>query len=198
MQSAVPAGEGAMAAVLGLPAPEVEALCAEAAAGDVLAPANLNGGGQVVVSGHARAVDRLLALLAGRKARAKRIPVSAPFHCALMAPAAEGLARHLGGIVLREPEVPVWTSVEARPVHAAAELRDLLVRQLTAPVRWEETARGLTVGAALALEVGPGRVLTGLLRRIRPEVATLGFGEPADVAAARVALHDVAARGSAA
>jgi [acyl-carrier-protein] S-malonyltransferase len=198
MQSAVPAGEGAMAAVLGLPPDAVAELCAEAAAGDVLAPANLNGGGQVVVSGHARAVERLLPLVAARKARARRIPVSAPFHCALMAPAAEGLARHLAGIAIRAPAVPVWTSVEARPVRDTAEIRELLVRQVTAPVRWEATVHGLTADAALALEVGPGKVLTGLLRRIRPDVPGLSVGEPADVAAAHAALTDAAARGSAA
>jgi [acyl-carrier-protein] S-malonyltransferase len=196
MQSAVPAGEGAMAAVLGLSAAEVAALCPEAAAGDVLAPANLNGGGQVVVSGHARAVERLLGLLAVRKVRARRLPVSAPFHCPLMAPAAGGLARHLDGVAFREPDVPVWTSVEARPIRGAFEVRDLLVRQLTVPVRWEDTVRGFTADAGLALEVGPGRVLTGLLRRIRPGISAAVFGEPDDLAAARTALDDVEARGS--
>src|SRR5262249_19190356 len=148
-------------------------LCAEAAAGDVLSAANLNGAGQVVVSGHARAVERLLPLLSARKVRALKLPVSAPFHCALMAPAAAGLARHLDGVAFTDPALRVWTSVEARPVRDAADARALLVRQVTAPVRWEETARGVADGAALAFEVGPGKVLTGLLRRIRPEVKCL-------------------------
>jgi [acyl-carrier-protein] S-malonyltransferase len=115
-----------------------------------------------------------------------------------MAPAADGLARHLAGVALRDPAVPVWTSVDARPVRDAADVRALLVRQLTAPVGWEETAREVTTGAALALEVGPGKVLTGLLRRIRPEVGAVAIGEPDDVEAARAALAGVAAHEGAA
>lgn len=198
MQSAVPAGEGAMAAVLGLSADEVLGLCAEAAQGDVVAPANLNGGGQVVVSGHAGAVDRLLALVAARRGKARRVPVSAPFHCPLMAPAADGLARHLDGVDFRAPAVPVWTSVEARRVGGAHEIRDLLVRQVTAPVRWEDTVRGITADATLAVEVGPGKVLTGLLRRIRPEVDGVTFAGPDDVAPVRAALAARVAREGAA
>ena len=116
MQEAVPPGEGAMAAVLGLEADAVAALCAEAAGTDVLAPANLNGGGQIVVAGHARAVERLAELATARRARVQRLPVSAPFHCALMAPAAAGLERFLAGVSFVTPAVPVVTSVAARPV----------------------------------------------------------------------------------
>jgi [acyl-carrier-protein] S-malonyltransferase len=179
-----------MAAVLGLDADTVAALCREAAAGQVLAPANLNGGGQVVVAGHAGAVDRLVALVAsGGRGRAQRLAVSAPFHCSLMAPAAAGLARHLATVQFQAPRVPVVTSVAARAIGGAGEIPALLVEQVTAPVRWEETARALGAGGAmLALEVGPGRVLSGLLRRILPEVTTLPAGDVAGIAKAREAL----------
>jgi [acyl-carrier-protein] S-malonyltransferase len=189
MQEAVPPGEGAMAAVHGLGAEAVAALCSEAAGGDVLAPANFNGGGQVVVAGHARAVERLLPLVAAHKGRAQRLPVSAPFHCALMASAAAGLARHLDGVSFREPALPVVTSVEARPVAGPTELRALLVRQVTAPVRWEATVRAVVaLGVDLALETGPGRVLTGLLRRIAPSLRAVAAGDMAGIARAREAL----------
>jgi len=189
MQEAVPPGEGAMAAVMGLATEEVAALCAEAAGADVLAPANLNGGGQVVVAGHARSVERLLRLAGARKARAQLLPVSAPFHCALMAPAAAGLARYLDGLAFREPAIPVVTSVEARPVTGRAELPGLLVRQVTAPVRWEETVRAVAgLGATLALETGPGRALSGLVRRIEPALAVVPAGDLEGIARAREAL----------
>jgi [acyl-carrier-protein] S-malonyltransferase len=185
MQAAVPPGEGAMAAVMGVQADALDALCVEAADGDVCAPANLNGAGQVVVAGHARAIDRLVGLVARQRGRAQILPVSAPFHCALMAPAATGLERWLSDVVLRPPRLPVWTSVEARPVRDANDVRSLLVRQLTGPVRWEETVRGLAGLATLALEVGPGRVLTGLLRRVAPSVEGLPAGDAEGLARAR-------------
>ena len=189
MQAAVPPGEGAMAAVVGLEAEAVAALCAEAAQGDVLVPANLNGGGQVVVAGHARAVERLLPLAAARRARTQLLPVSAPFHCPLMEPAAAGLARHLAGVTFHPLRVPVVTSVEARPVRDAAELTGLLVRQVTAPVRWEETVRALAaLGATLALETGPGRILSGLARRITPGLLSVPAGDVEGIARAREAL----------
>jgi len=178
MQAAVPAGEGAMAAVLGLDAGTVTALCTEAASGEVVVAANLNGGGQIVVAGHATAVGRLVTLANARRARARLLPVSAPFHCPLMEPAAAGLARHLAGVRFRDPAIPVVTSVEARPVRSAAEIAGLLVRQVTAAVRWEETVGVLAgLGATLALETGPGRVLAGLVTRIAPEVAALPAGD---------------------
>jgi [acyl-carrier-protein] S-malonyltransferase len=189
MQRAVPVGEGAMAAVLGLDADAVGALCAEAGRGEVVVPANLNGGGQVVVAGHAGAVDRLVALVAARGARAQRLSVSGPFHSPLMAPAADGVARFLGSVHLRAPRVPVVTSVDARPIRTADEIPDLLVRQLTAPVRWEETVRCLAgLGATLALETGPGRVLSGLARRIAPSLTAVPAGDVAGIARAREAL----------
>jgi [acyl-carrier-protein] S-malonyltransferase len=189
MQVAVPAGEGAMAAVIGLEGEAVAALCVEAAGDDVLVPANLNGGGQVVVAGHAAAVSRLMDLASARKARVQALEVSAPFHCPLMAPVAAGLARHLSAVAFRDPALPVFTSVEARRVRSAADAHELLVRQVTAPVRWEETMRAVAdTGAALALEIGPGRVLTGLLRRIVPGFKGLGAGDVEGVQRAREAL----------
>jgi [acyl-carrier-protein] S-malonyltransferase len=189
MQRAVPAGEGAMAAVLGLDADTVAALCREAAAGEVVVPANFNGAGQVVVAGHARAVDRLVALVGEHGARAQRLPVSGPFHSPLMAPAGADLARFVRGLDFRTPKLAVVTSVEARPVHGAAELPDLLIRQLTAPVRWEETVRRLAaLGATLALETGPGRVLSGLARRIAPSLVAIPAGDVQGIERAREAL----------
>lgn len=191
MQAAVPVGEGAMAAVLGLDGGAVDDLCREAAEGGaVCTPANLNGGGQVVVAGHAAAVERLIALAGARRARATRLAVSAPFHCALMAPAADGLATWLAGVAIAAPVLPVVTSVEARPVRDPDDVRALLVRQLTAPVRWEDTARALGgLGATVAVEVGPGKVLAGLMRRILPELPTHPAGDPAGVARVREALR---------
>jgi [acyl-carrier-protein] S-malonyltransferase len=189
MQEAVPPGTGAMAAVMGLEAETVQGLCAEVAAGDVLAAANLNGAGQVVVSGHATAVARLLPLVARRGARARLLPVSAPFHCALMVPAARGLERHLQGVRWRDPTFPVFTSVEARAVRDASEILQLLVKQVTAPVRWEETVRALVgVGATVALETGPARVLTGLLRRTAPGLVACPAGDVESIARARELL----------
>jgi len=189
MQEAVPPGEGAMAAVLGLEADAVAALCAEASGPDVLAPANLNGGGQIVVAGHARAVARLADLASAKRARVQRLAVSAPFHCALMAPAAAGLGRFLAGVSFRTPAVPVVTSVAARVVTSAAELPSLLVRQLTVPVRWEETVRALArFGAKIALEVGPGRVLSGLMKRIEPALVGVPVGDLDGIARARELL----------
>jgi len=188
MQEAVPAGEGTMAAVLGLEADAVAELCATAADGDVLAIANLNGGGQVVVAGHVAAVDRLAALGAARRARVQRLAVSAPFHCTLMAPAAAGLERFLAGVSFRTPAFPVVSSVTAEIVtggHAS-----LLVRQLTAPVRWEETVRTVMGFApSVALEVGPGRVLTGLLKRVAPGLTCVPVGDGEGVARAREVLR---------
>jgi [acyl-carrier-protein] S-malonyltransferase len=189
MQEAVPPGEGAMAAVIGLEGEAVAALCAEAAGGDVLVPANLNGGGQVVVAGHAAAVARLIELASAQKARAQALEVSAPFHCPLMAPAAEGLARHLTAVTFRDPSLPVFTSVEARRVRGAADAHELLVRQVTAAVRWEETMRALAAtGAELALEVGPGRVLCGLLRRTVPGLKGVAAGDVDGIRRAREVL----------
>jgi [acyl-carrier-protein] S-malonyltransferase len=134
-------------------------------------------------------VDRLLPLAAARGARAQLLAVSAPFHCPLMGPAAAGLGRHLAGVTFHAPRLPVVSSVEARPVRGAAELPGLLVKQVTAPVRWEETVRALAaLGATLALETGPGRVLSGLSRRIAPALVSVPAGDVDGIARAREVL----------
>jgi [acyl-carrier-protein] S-malonyltransferase len=189
MQQAVPVGTGAMAALLGTDLATVEALCAEAAAGEVVAPANLNGGGQVVVAGHAGAVDRVIAAAADHRVRAQKLAVSAPFHCPLMRPAAEALRPVLDALAVAEPRIPVVTSVEARPIASAAEVRTLLERQVTAPVRWEDTAKALAAsGPGVAIEVGPGRTLAGLFKRIVPALPCVGCGDVDGVLAAQDAL----------
>jgi [acyl-carrier-protein] S-malonyltransferase len=186
MQEAVPAGEGAMAAILGLPAESVTAACAEAAAetGAVVSPANFNGGGQVVIAGNRAAVDRAVVLLKQMGAkRAVPLAVSAPFHCALMQPARERLAGELERLRLERPRAPIVTNVEATPCQDPERLRELLARQVTAPVRWEESMRKLeALGVTRAVEVGTGSVLAGLLRRIAPSLAVQSVGDPESVA----------------
>jgi [acyl-carrier-protein] S-malonyltransferase len=182
MQQAVPAGTGAMAAVIGLDAGELEALCAEAAGSGVCAPANENGGKQIVVAGHADAVDRLVALAKSRKARAVPLDVSAPFHCSLMQPAADRLAEALSGVTVHSMRFAVVTNVEAEPNDDPTRVADLLVRQVTHRVRWEASVvRMHAMGVQDALEVGHGKVLTGLLRRIEPSIGVRGVGSPADI-----------------
>ena len=185
MQEAVPAGVGAMAAILGLGVDALLALCAEVMAeapGEVVSPANENGGGQIVVAGHASAVSRL-----GERARVaggKVIPlnVSAPFHCALMAPAAERLAEALAAVEVAPLRVPVITNVEAEPNDDASRVKDLLVRQVTERVRWEDSVRRvLRSGVTRAYEIGHGRVLAGLVRRIARELPVSALGSPADL-----------------
>ena len=189
MQQAVPVGVGAMAALLGIELDRAQALCEDAAGGEVVAPANLNGAGQVVVAGHAAAVDRVIAAAAANKVRATKLAVSAPFHCALMQPAADGLGPILAELRFSDPAVPVVTSVEARVVRGASELPALLARQVTAPVRWEDTARALAgVGAGVAIECGPGRTLAGLMKRIVPELPCVPGGDVEGVEAVRKAL----------
>lgn len=168
MQDAVPVGTGAMAALLGLGLAEVERICQEAGGADVLEVANVNSPGQVVVAGHRAAVERAVTLAAARGGRrSKLLPVSAPFHCRLMAPAAERLARVLDGVDAADPVVPVVRNVDAELTIRAADVRPFLVRQVTAPVRWTDcVARMAREGCRTFLEVGPGRVLTSLLRRI--------------------------------
>jgi len=190
MQQAVPVGVGAMAALLGIDLARAQALCAEAAGSEVVAPANLNGGGQIVIAGHAAAVDRVIAAAAATRVRAQKLAVSAPFHCALMQPAADGLAPVLAELRFAEPAVPVVTSVDGRVVESARELPGLLERQVTAPVRWEETARVLAgFGAGIAIECGPGRTLAGLMKRIVPELPSVHGGDLHGVDAVREALE---------
>ena len=189
MQEAVPVGTGAMAAVMGLDAAVVETLCAAAAEGDVLAAANLNGAGQVVVAGHKGAVERLVERAKAARGKAQLLPVSAPFHCALMAPAASGVARFLATVALRPPATPVCTSVEARAVTGIEDIRALLTRQVTAPVRWQATMEHLgATPARLAVEFGTGRTLAGLWKRAVPGRPVLPVGDPAGLAELREAL----------
>jgi [acyl-carrier-protein] S-malonyltransferase len=188
MQEAVPVGVGAMAAVMGLDIATLGQLCEAAAQGEVVEPANLNGAGQTVVAGHAGAVARVVRLAADRGARARALDVSAPFHCSLMAPAADVVARFLDGITLQAPRVPVVTSVEARPVRDRADAAALLVAQVTAPVRWEDTMRALRAfEPTVALELGPGTVLTVLAKRMWPELRCQAVGNVDAVARVREA-----------
>ena len=182
MQSAVPPGQGAMAAVIGIPIEELETLCAEAAQGQVVTPANENGGGQIVVAGDAEAVSRLIALAKSRKARAIPLKVSAPFHCPLMQPAAERLDEALASIQMKPMRAPVITNVQAEPNADPGRVRELLVRQVTHRVRWEASVqRAGTMGVDTGLELGHGKVLAGLVRRISPELTVRGVGSPADI-----------------
>jgi [acyl-carrier-protein] S-malonyltransferase len=181
MQAAVPVGEGAMAALLGLDPEVVAALVREAAGDEVCAIANLNSPEQVVIAGHRGAVERAIALARERGAkRALPLPVSAPFHCPLMAPARAGLTPDLEAAPFATPAIPVVTNIDARPVTSAAAARDALVRQIDGPVRWVEVVRHLVdeLGVEAIVEIGPGAVLAGLVKRIAPQVATLAINEP--------------------
>ncbi|QIK38074.1 ACP S-malonyltransferase [Caldichromatium japonicum] len=180
MQAAVPEGSGAMAAILGLAEDQVIALCAEQAQGAVLAAVNFNAPGQIVIAGEAAAVAR--AIEAAKGAGTKRsvlLPVSVPSHCALMRPAAEGLAEYLANIPLTLPSVPVIHNVNVAPPPDIETLRRLLVEQLYSPVRWVETVQVIAAqGIAVALECGPGKVLTGLNKRIVADLKTLPVFDP--------------------
>jgi len=168
MQEAVPVGQGAMAAILGLDGAAVEAVCCDAAQGEVVSPANLNSPGQVVIAGGARAVARAVELAKVRGAkRAILLNVSAPFHCALMQPAQDRLSVDLDAAEFIDPPVPLVNNADAQVVKAAALVREGLKRQVTAPVRWEMSMRRLRAeGVEMFVEVGPGKVLSGLLRQI--------------------------------
>jgi [acyl-carrier-protein] S-malonyltransferase len=190
MQRAVPVGAGAMAALLGLELDVVQAIAAEAAAAvpegsgpQVCDTANDNAPGQVVVSGHLAAVERAVALASSRGAkRSVMLPVSAPFHCALMQPAADEMAEALASVALRQPAVPLVANVTAAPVSDPATIRDLLVEQVTGMVRWRESVLAMkAAGVAQVFELGTGKVLSGLVRRIDREMAAQAVGEPADV-----------------
>ncbi len=171
MQEAVPEGVGAMAAILGGDAETVAAVCQQVAAetGEVVSPANWNSPQQTVIAGHAGAVEKAGELATQRGAkRAVALPVSAPFHCSLMAPAAEKLAAELGGVAFRDPKVPVVTNVEAEPQSDGARIPELLREQVTAAVRFTESVQALTTrGVTHMVEVGPGHVLSGLVARIQ-------------------------------
>jgi [acyl-carrier-protein] S-malonyltransferase len=190
MQEAVPVGQGAMAAILGLDAAQVAQACEEAAQGEVVSPANLNAPGQIVIAGTtaavARASERAKAL--GAK-RAIRLPVSAPFHCALMKPAEDRLAPELRALAASAPRVPVVANVDAEPKRDAASSMDALVRQVSSPVRWEDVMRRLaSEGVRKYVEVGPGAVLSGLGRKILRDASFANIEAPADLDAVAALL----------
>jgi [acyl-carrier-protein] S-malonyltransferase len=190
MQNATPVGVGAMAALLGLDAEAAAEVARQAAQGEVCDVANDNGGAQVVVSGHKAAVERAVALAPAKGAkRAVMLTVSAPFHCALMAPAAAAMREALAEVAMREPAVPVVANVEAAPLTDPARIREALVRQVTATVRWRECVAAMAgQGVDRFYEVGAGKVLTGLVRRIAPGATGAAIGTPEDVAAFKAAL----------
>jgi [acyl-carrier-protein] S-malonyltransferase len=187
MQEAVAPGVGAMAAILGLSRADVEAVCAEATTGDgeIVSAANFNGAGQVVIAGHKGAVERACAAAKARGAkRAMPLAVSAPFHCALMQPAADRLATALLGVSFAPLAVPVVTNVEATKNQDAARVQELLTRQVTAPVRWEESIESIAaMGVIEAIEIGAGRVLSGLVKRIAPTIQMHGASDPTSIEA---------------
>ena len=175
MQEAVPVGQGAMAVILGLDGAPLEEICREAAQGEVVSPANLNCPGQVVIAGSAAAVARAAEMARGRGAkRALMLNVSAPFHCALMKPAQDRLSVDLDATHLEDPQVPLVDNVNAQVVTSASAIREALKHQVTSPVRWEESIRRLRAeGVELFVEVGPGKVLSGLVRQIDRAAACL-------------------------
>lgn len=187
MQEAVPVGTGAMAAMLGIERSELETICSEAAQGEVVAPANFNSPGQIVIAGHAGAVTRAIEIAKARGFRkAMPLPVSAPFHCALMQPAAERLRTVLDGIAVAPMTLPVVSNVEAEPNQDAARVRELLVRQVCAPVRWEESVQKMAeLGVTRYIEIGPGKVLTGLVKRIVREAELTNVENAAGLEALR-------------
>jgi [acyl-carrier-protein] S-malonyltransferase len=198
MQQAVPAGEGAMAALLGAEMAQAEEICAEAAPvpdsptneREVVEVANDNGAGQIVISGHRTAIERAIALAPDQGVRrAMLLPVSAPFHCALMAPAADAMAEALGNTPPHPPAVPLIANVSAAKATDPAEIRDLLVRQVTAMVRWRECVNAMAeLGVDSFVELGAGKVLSGLIRRIAPDATTASAATPAEIEAVLKAL----------
>ncbi len=178
MQDAVPAGTGAMSAIMGIEPAQVQAICAEAAEGEVVSPANFNGPGQIVIAGHTAAVERAGKLASAAKARVVPLKVSAPFHCALMAPAARVLQAELERVSIRDPRFPIVANFDARPNSDATRVKELLVRQVDGAVRWDESVRVMVAsGARRALELGPGRKLAGLVKRIAKELEVLGVDD---------------------
>lgn len=173
MQEAVPVGEGAMAALLGMEREEVEKLCEEVSSGEVLTPANFNCPGQIVVAGHSKAVGRAIEKVKQGGKKAVLLPVSAPFHSPLMKPAGERLEKALEEISVSELKVPVVTNVEAEVNTLKERVKELLVAQVSSPVRWEESMRKMSEkGIEKVLEIGPGKVLSGLMKRIDPRIET--------------------------
>jgi [acyl-carrier-protein] S-malonyltransferase len=191
MQNAVPVGQGAMAALLGLEYDAALEVAREAAQGEVCDAANDNGGAQVVVSGHKTAVERAVAIAQTKGAkRAVMLAVSAPFHCALMQPAADAMREALGTVTVNAPAVPVVANVEAAPITDPAAIRDALVRQVTGTVRWRESVAYMAAqGVEAFYEIGSGKVLTGLVKRIASGASATAIGTPEDVAAFKASLN---------
>jgi [acyl-carrier-protein] S-malonyltransferase len=191
MQDAVPVGTGAMAAIMGLELTEVERICAEAAQGEVVEVANVNSAQQIVVAGRRAAVERAVALAGARGGKKSVVlPVSAPFHCALMAPAAERLRSELEPVAVADPAFPVVRNVDAGVTRTAAEVKPFLLRQVASPVRWTDCVRRLAAeGATTFVEVGPGRVLTALVRRIVDGARGLSVEDPAGLDKALATLE---------
>ncbi len=183
MQAAVPVGQGAMCALLGAELPVAQEIAAAAAQGEVCTPANDNGGGQVVLSGHATAIERATKIAPEKGVRrAMKLNVSAPFHCALMQPAADAMQAALEKTAPRNPRVPLIANVTAAPVTDAGTIRDLLVQQVTALVRWRECVLAIKAGGVDTLvELGAGKVLTALTPRIDKELSAAAVGTPADI-----------------
>jgi [acyl-carrier-protein] S-malonyltransferase len=192
MQAATPVGTGAMAALLGLDFATAAAVAAEAAQGEVCQAANDNSDGQVVVSGHKAAVERALDIAKAKGAkRAILLPVSAPFHCALMKPAADAMADALAQVAMSKPLVPVVANVTAAPITDPAEIKARLVEQVTGTVRWRECVAAMgRLGVRSFVEVGSGKVLTGLAKKNAPEARALSIGSPDDIQAALPALKE--------
>lgn len=186
MQEAVPVGQGAMAAMIGAELEQTKKLCEESSRpGEPVEPANLNGAGQIVISGHTAAVDRAIA---GSKAagikRGIKLAVSAPFHCSLMKPAADQLAAALADIAVATPSVPVVANVTAEPTQDASRVKPLLIQQVTAPVRWEESVLAIEkLGVTTAYELGSGAVLKGLVGKTAKTITVTTIGEPHEVKA---------------
>jgi len=190
MQEAVPVGTGAMAAILGSDVETVNAACGEAAQGQVCSAANINSPGQIVIAGDAAAIDRAIEILKARGAkRAVKLNVSAPFHCALMKPAQERLSADLKQLQFNDLQTPLVTNVDAKPIKTGAEARDSLVRQVSQPVRWLQSVEFLSShGVQTFIEIGPGKVLSGLVRQINRELRCLNVEDDSSLRASREAL----------
>ena len=189
MQKAVPVGTGAMAALLGLDFEQASAVASEAAQGEICQAANDNGAGQVVVSGHKAAVERAVEIAKTKGAkRAMLLPVSAPFHCALMQPAAEVMAEALSKVQINAPAVPVVANVLAKPLRDPKEIVDALVKQVTGTVRWRECVESMSgAGVTTFYEVGAGKVLSGLVKRLAASASSTAIGTPDDIATFKTA-----------
>lgn len=190
MQDAVPAGQGAMAAIMGLDPQAISDVCADAAHGEVVSPANFNAPGQIVIAGHAGAVARASELVAGRGGKAIPLKVSAPFHCALMRPAAERLSPELAALPLKPLAFPVIANFDAEPNADPNRVVELLVRQIDGPVQWVRTIERMAAeGVTHALEIGPGKVLAGLVKRISKQIKVLNIADPEAISKVPVFLE---------